>query len=65
MMVLKYSTQFKKDLKKIKNNPKRIADLKEALNILQKTGELPKEYLRHKLAGIYKGCMECHIQNDF
>ena len=64
MKELKYSTQFKKDLKRMKNNPKRIANLKEALTILQNTGTLPKKYLPHKLEGIYSGCMECHIEND-
>jgi mRNA interferase YafQ len=65
MKELKYTTQFKKDLKKIQNNPIRIADVKRVLTILQKTGTLPKEYLPHKLEGVYKGCMECHIGNDF
>jgi len=64
MRELKYSTKFKKDLKRIKNNPKRIANLKAALIILRNTGTLPEEYLPHKLEGIYKGCMECHIEND-
>jgi len=64
MNELQYTTQFKKDLKRIKNNPKRIADLKKVLKILEKTGALPKEYLPHKLEGDFKGCMECHINND-
>ena len=64
MIELKITTQFKKDLKRIQNNPKRIADLKKALKILGTTGALPKEYLPHKLEGVYKGCMECHIEND-
>ena len=62
MKELKYTSQFKKDLKKIKNFPDLIAELKKALNILKKTGSLPKEYLPHKLKGIYKGCIEAHIQ---
>ena len=42
----------------------RIAVVKKALKILEKTGALPNEYLPHKLEGVYKGCMECHIEND-
>ena len=64
MIKLKITTHFKKDLKRIQNNPKRIADLKKALKILETTSTLPKEYLPHKLEGVYKGCMECHIEND-
>jgi len=64
MKELKFTTQFKKDLKKLQNNPKRIANVKIALKILEKTGALPKEYLPHKLEGVYKGCLECHIEND-
>ena len=64
MKVLKYTTQFKKDLKRIQNDSKRIADVKKVLKILQKTGSVPKEYLPHKLEGAFKGCMECHIENN-
>jgi len=64
MKQLKHTKQFKKDLKKIQNNPKRIAAVKKALYILKTAGSLPKEYLPHKLEGIYKGCMECHIEGD-
>ena len=64
MKVLKYTTQFKKDLKRIQNDPKRIADVKKVLKILQKNGSVPKEYLPHKLEGVFKGCIECHIENN-
>ena len=64
MKKLQHTTQFKKDLKRIQNNPKRIAEVKKALKILEETGALPKDYLPHKLEGVYKGCIECHIEND-
>jgi len=64
MKVLKYTRQFKKDLKKIQNNPKRIACLKKVLILLQETGTLSKEYKPHFLEGIYKGFMECHVESD-
>jgi mRNA interferase YafQ len=64
MTVLKYTTQFKKDLKRIRHNPKRIADVKKVLKFLETTGSIPNEYLPHKLEGVYKDCMECHIDND-
>lgn len=64
MKELKFTRQFKKDLKRIQNNPKRIAGLKKVLTILQDTGTLPREYKPHMLAGNYKGYMECHVEGD-
>lgn len=65
MKILKQSTQFKKDLKRIQNKPKKIEKLKKALDLLRKTGTLPPEYKPHLLLGQYKGYMECHIEGDF
>jgi mRNA interferase YafQ len=64
MKELKLTGQFKKDLKRIQNNPKRIAELKKVLKILQIAGTLPKEYKPHMLTGDYRGYMECHIESD-
>ncbi|MDR1097305.1 MAG: type II toxin-antitoxin system YafQ family toxin [Tannerella sp.] len=64
MKELKLTGQFKKDLKRIQNNPKRIAELKKILKILQIAGALPKEYKPHLLTGDYRGYMECHIESD-
>ena len=65
MKQLKQSSQFKKDLKRIQNNPKKIAALELILNYLRKTGTVPKEYNPHPLIGNYKGYLECHVLNDF
>lgn len=65
MKQLKQSSQFKKDLKRIQNNPKKIAALKLILNYLRKTGTVPQEYNPHPLIGNYKGYLECHVLNDF
>ena len=51
MKVLKYTSQFKKDLKRIQNNPKRIDGLKKVLKLLQEAKTLPKEHKPHMLAG--------------
>lgn len=65
MKRLKPSTQYKKDLKKIRNNPKKAEALLNFLNILEQDLEIPTEYNPHPLTGEYSGCMECHIQGDF
>ena len=65
MKILKPSTQYKRDLKRIRNNPKRASELLKVLHFLENEIEIPAEYKPHLLTGDYNGCMECHIQGDF
>lgn len=65
MKRLKPSTQYKKDLKRIRNNPKKADALLKVLRFLEQGSEIPKEYNPHSLTGDYQGCIECHIQGDF
>lgn len=64
MKTFKQTSQFKKDLKRIQNNPKKIANLKSVLQLLKETGTIPQEYKPHPLTGNYKGYMECHVEAD-
>ena len=59
------STQYKKDYKRYRNNPQKVAALKEVLNMLSNEQSIPSEYLPHPLHGKYKGCIECLVQGDF
>lgn len=65
MKKLHPTTQFKKDLKRYKNDSQKLADLKDVLVLLQNEQPIPAEYLPHPLHGNYKGCLECHINGDF
>lgn len=65
MKTLKMSSRFKKDLKRIQNNPKRIENVETVLKLLRDTGMVPMQYKPHMLTGNYSGCMECHIENDY
>ena len=65
MTKLQPTTQYRKDYKRFKNNPKKVEALKEVLEKLMNEEPIPDEYLPHMLHGDYKGCMECHIQGDF
>ena len=65
MKSFKTSTQYRKDLKRYKNKPSKLAALKTVLELLQNEQPVPPEYYPHMLQGEYKGCMECHIQGDF
>lgn len=55
MRLLKQTSQFKKDLKRIQNNPRKIANLEQVLFLLQRDGSLPPEYKPHYLIGNSKG----------
>jgi mRNA interferase YafQ len=63
-MKVKASGRFKKDFKNYRNIPAMVEKIYAFIDLLRKGKEIPKEYLPHKLEGIYKGCMECHIEND-
>ncbi len=65
MKALQPTTQYRKDLKRYRHHPKKLADLKSFLTFLQNEQPIPAEYLPHPLHGNYKGCIECHIQGDF
>ncbi len=65
MKKLRYSTQYKKDFKKYRNQPKKTQKLLEVFRMLGNEEKLPKELNPHKLTGQYKNCMKCHIEGDF
>lgn len=65
MYTLKMSGQFKKDLKRIQNKPKKIEHLEVVLSFLQETGVVPDIYSPHKLTGNDDGFMECHVKMTF
>ena len=65
MKILKQSSQFKKDLKRIQHNRKKIEKLETVLKLLQQSGTVPAKYQPHLLIGQYRGYMECHIEGDF
>lgn len=65
MKTLEPTTKFKKDLKKYKNKPDQLAELKKVLGLLENELPIPAEYKPHPLQGDYKDCMECHIQSDY
>ena len=65
MWEIVYSTKFKKDLKRYKNQPERINALKTVLKQLKEQGSVNAVYKPHMLTGEFKDCMECHVQSDF
>lgn len=62
---VKFTNQFKKDLKLAKKQNKDLDKLFEVVNILASGGTLDASYRDHDLSGNYKGTRECHIEPDW
>ena len=62
---VKFTNQFKKDLKLAKKQNRDLDKLFEAINILADGGTLDAKYRDHDLSGNYKGTRECHIDPDW
>jgi len=65
MLRIRYSNQFKKDFKKVRDLP--LPDLKaifEVISTLEKNLILDKKYKDHELSGNWAKFRECHIKPD-
>ncbi len=65
MREIVYSSQFKKDLKKIVSQGKNIDELDVVIKLLQQDIPLPAKYKDHPLKGDFKGARDCHINPDW
>jgi len=65
MLKLEYSTQFKKDFKRIAKLP--IPDVVEVGHVIKKLQlgkTLPEKYVDHPLSGNWKNYRDCHVKPD-
>lgn len=62
---VKFTNQFKKDLKLAKKQNRDLDRLFDIVNILADGGTLDAKYRDHDLSGNYKGIRECHIEADW
>ena len=62
---VKFTTQFKKDLKKAKKQHKNLDKLFDVVSVLAEGGRLNDSYRDHELTGEYAGTRECHIEPDW
>jgi len=62
---VKFTTQFKKDLKLAKKQNKDIEKLFKVVELLANGEKLDFKYKDHDLSGNYKGTRECHIEPDW
>ena len=62
---VRFTNQFKKDIKLAKKQGKDIDKLFDVIGILANGETLDEKYRDHDLSGNFKGCRECHIEPDW
>ena len=62
---VKFTSQFKKDLKLAEKQHKNLDKLFEVVSTLAEGNTLEAKYRDHDLSGNYKGTRECHIEPDW
>lgn len=65
MKILRFSSQYKRDVKRYRHKPEKMLQVFDILEKLKNEIPIPVENKPHPLKGNYKGCMECHIEDDF
>ena len=64
-MNLHYTTQFKKDYKRVKKQNKDLDKLRAVIEKLVAGQLLESKYNDHQLFGNWKGHRDCHIEPDW
>ena len=62
---VKFTSQFKRDLKLAKKQGRDIDKLFDVINTIAEGGKLDDKYRDHNLSGDYAGCRECHVEPDW
>ena len=62
---VRFTNQFKKDIKLAQKQGKDIEKLFSVVDILASGEPLPAKFRDHDLTSDYKGCRECHIEPDW
>ena len=65
MLVLKTTTKFKKDYKRMKKQGRDMSLLGKVIDLLLAENSLDEKYHDHPLSGNYVGFRECHILPDW
>ena len=65
MRAIRRTSQFKRDVERMKRRGKDLSKLKEVLEKIISGQQLEAKYSDHALVGQYKGTRECHIEPDW
>ena len=62
---VRFTSQFKKDVKLAKKQHRDLDKLFKVIQVLAEGGTLPERYRDHGLSGTFAGTRECHIEPDW
>lgn len=62
---VRFTNQFKKDLKLAEKRHKNLDKLFAVIERLANGEALDPKHCDHELTGKYKGCRECHVEPDW
>ena len=65
MRSIRYTSQFKKDAKRIRKRGKDFTKLKVVIDRLAAGEELEPRFRDHALVGNFRGARDCHIEPDW
>ena len=65
MYTIKFTGEFKRQMKLCERRGYDMEHLRTVIRILSTKGKLPAEYMPHVLHGDRKGQWECHIEPDW
>lgn len=64
-MTIKYTTQFRKDYKRMQRQNKDLQKLRVVIDTLATNQALGIQYRDHPLSGHWKGYRDCHVEPDW
>ena len=65
MLTPEYTSQFKKDIRRLKRRGKNLDLFKSLVDLLLHKKKLPSSYRDHALKGNYLGYRDAHIEGDW
>ena len=65
MYQLDYTGKFRKDLQCCQKRGYDMTEIKVVIKHLEEDGQVPAQYLPHKLKGKLQGYWECHIEPNW
>ena len=65
MLIIKRTSQFKKDFKLCLKQDRNIKELKEVISLLVNEEQLDAKFKDHSLSGKLKKIRECHLEPDW
>ncbi len=65
MKIIRRTSQFKRDVKRMEKRGKDFSEFKNLIVLLAKGEKIDVKYRDHPLLGQYAGTRECHIEPDW